>query len=94
MGGRIAVSYEALQSANSQIIQQTGDMDGKLGELRNRLDMMDWGGDDQVAYEEKKLAWDQSYAKILEILEGVGNAVRNAMERYQVTEAANAARFR
>jgi WXG100 family type VII secretion target len=93
MGGRIAVSYEALQSANSQIIQQTGDMDGKLGELRNRLDMMDWGGDDQVAYEEKKLAWDQSYAKILEILEGVGNAVRNAMERYQVTEAANAARF-
>jgi WXG100 family type VII secretion target len=91
--GRIALSYEELESAYAQIQSQSGEMDGTLADLRTQLDAMDWEGADKAAYEESKAQWDAAFAKINEILTGVGNAVNNAKERYAETEAANAARF-
>ncbi|MCH7232975.1 WXG100 family type VII secretion target [Glycomyces sp. L485] len=91
--GRIALSYEELESAYAQIQSQSGEMDGTLTDLRTQLDNMDWQGADKSAYEESKLQWDQAFEKINEILIGVGNAVNNAKQRYAETEAANAARF-
>ncbi|GAB3645213.1 WXG100 family type VII secretion target [Glycomyces tarimensis] len=91
--GRIQLSYEDLESAYAQIQSQSGEMEGTLTDLRTQLDNMDWEGDDKVAYEEAKVQWDQAFAKINEILIGVGNAVNNAKERFAETEAANAARF-
>lgn len=93
MGGRIALSYEELESAHSQILSQSGEMEGTLQDLRTQLDAMDWEGDDKTAYEEAKVQWDNAFAKINEILQGVGTAVNNAKERYMETEAANAQRF-
>ncbi|WP_026924856.1 WXG100 family type VII secretion target [Glycomyces arizonensis] len=93
MGGRIALSYEELESATAQIQSQSGEMEGTLADLRTQLDAMDWEGDDKVAYEEAKVQWDNAFAKINEILQGVGTAVNNAKERYMETEAANASRF-
>lgn len=91
--GRIALRYEELESAYAQIQSQSGEMEGTLADLRSQLDAMDWEGADKAAYEESKIQWDNSFAKINEILQGVGNAVNNARERYAETEAANAARF-
>ncbi|HLU27039.1 MAG TPA: WXG100 family type VII secretion target [Glycomyces sp.] len=91
--GRIALSYEELESAYAQIQSQSGEMEGTLADLRTQLDAMDWEGADKAAYEESKAQWDAAFAKINEILTGVGNAVNNAKERYAETEAANAARF-
>lgn len=91
--GRIALSYEELENAYSQIQSQSGEMEGTLADLRTQLDAMDWQGADKDAYEEAKAEWDEAFAKINEILQGVGTAVNNAKERYAETEAANAARF-
>lgn len=91
--GRIALSYEELESAYAQIQSQSGEMEGTLADLRTQLDAMDWEGADKAAYEEAKIQWDDAFAKINEILVGVGNAVNNAKQRYAETEAANAARF-
>ncbi|GAB3236729.1 hypothetical protein GCM10027447_35330 [Glycomyces halotolerans] len=90
---RIAMSYEELEAAHSQILSQSGEMESTLADLRSQLDAMDWEGSDKAAYEESKLQWDQAFEKINEILQGVGNAVNNAKQRYAETEAANAARF-
>ncbi|THV42427.1 WXG100 family type VII secretion target [Glycomyces buryatensis] len=91
--GRIAMSYEELDAAYSEILSQSGEMEGTLSDLRSQLDNMDWQGADLEAYNESKAQWDAAFEKINEILQGVGNAVNNAKERYQNTEASNAARF-
>ncbi|WP_081913008.1 WXG100 family type VII secretion target [Glycomyces sp. NRRL B-16210] len=93
MSGRIAMSYEELEAATAEIASQSGEMTSTLADLRTQLDAMDWQGADKSSYEEAKLQWDQSFEKINDILEAVGRAVDNAKNRYQETEAANAARF-
>jgi WXG100 family type VII secretion target len=93
MTGRIAMSYEELEAATAEIASQSGEMTGTLADLRSQLDALDWEGDDKASYEEAKIQWDQAFEKINDILEAVGRAVDNAKNRYQETEAANAARF-
>jgi WXG100 family type VII secretion target len=93
MSGRIAMSYEELEAATAEIASQSGEMTSTLADLRTQLDALDWEGADKVSYEEAKLQWDQAFEKINDILEAVGRAVDNAKNRYQETEAANAARF-
>lgn len=93
MGSRIAMSYEELEAATAEIASQSGEMTSTLADLRTQLDALDWQGADKDSYEEAKAQWDASFEKINDILEAVGRAVDNAKQRYQETEAANAARF-
>lgn len=93
MGSRIAMSYEQLEAATAEIATRSGSMTSTLADLRTQLDALDWEGGDKAAYEESKAQWDASFEKINDILEAVGRAVDNAKQRYQDTEAANAARF-
>lgn len=93
MGSRIAMSYEELEAATAEIASQSGEMTSTLADLRTQLDALDWQGADKDSYEDAKAQWDASFEKINDILEAVGRAVDNAKNRYQETEAANAARF-
>jgi WXG100 family type VII secretion target len=87
------MSYEELEAATAEIAAQSGEMTSTLADLRTQLDALDWDGADKAAYEEAKAQWDSAFDKINDILEAVGRAVDNAKNRYQETEAANAARF-
>ncbi|MEU6249163.1 WXG100 family type VII secretion target [Glycomyces sp. NPDC047010] len=94
MAGQIALSYEEMESAYSQIISESGSINDRLSDLATKLDALEWEGADRDAYMEQRAEWDSSMAKINEILEQIGGAVDRARQNYADAEAANAARFR
>ena len=91
--GAIGLSYSEMEAAHSQILSESGAINDTLAELAGKLDQLEWKGADREAYMGQREEWDQSIGKLNEILEMVGNAVNNAMIRYQEAEAANVSRF-
>jgi len=94
MAGAISLDYATMEESYSRIINDSQSINDSLADLGAKLDALEWDGSDREAYMAQREEWEQSMAKLNEILEAVGNAVDNARQRYADTEAANAARFR
>ncbi|PRY54155.1 WXG100 family type VII secretion target [Glycomyces artemisiae] len=94
MAGAISLDYATMEESYSRIINDSQSINDSLADLGAKLDALEWDGADREAYMAQREEWEQSMAKLNEILEAVGNAVDNARQRYADTEAANAARFR
>lgn len=93
MSGTIQLDYQTMEESYSKIISDSQSINDTLSDLANKLDQLEWEGDDREAYMAQRDEWDQSMAKLNEILEAVGTAVDNARQRYADTEAANRSRF-
>ncbi|MFC4334837.1 WXG100 family type VII secretion target [Salininema proteolyticum] len=90
---RIALSYQELEDASQGLKKESDDMVSALEGLIAKLDPIEWDGQDRESYEEAKTECQQALQKILEILNGIGQAVDAAKEAYQEAEANNAKSF-
>ncbi|WP_026925339.1 WXG100 family type VII secretion target [Glycomyces arizonensis] len=82
----IKVEYEELEAAVSEMNTGKEEIEETLGGLRTSLDGLDWMGSDREAYEERKARWDESFANLNTILEGIASTVQMAREQYQEAE--------
>ncbi|MCD0445483.1 WXG100 family type VII secretion target [Glycomyces sp. A-F 0318] len=93
MSGQIQLDYAFMEESSQRIHQDSQSINDTLAELATKLDALEWDDAAAEAYTAQREEWNQSIAKLNEILEQVGTAVDNAKIRYQETEAANRARF-
>ncbi len=90
----ISVNYAQMESAYQQMQSIAGRMDGRLADLRSKLQRITWVGADAEAYSAAQAQWDRSAADLNQVLNEIGLAVSAAHQNYQSTEQANAGLWR
>ncbi|WP_067437964.1 WXG100 family type VII secretion target [Nocardioides jensenii] len=96
MGENIAVGYEALDGAATQLKNRAIDIEDKLNAMERRMIARSdqWTGDASLAFNEARAAWDGAMTDMKNVLQDIGVTVGLSNQEYQATEARNARRFR
>jgi len=90
--GHIAVSFEALATAEQQINQTANQISSQLDELRQMLQPLvsTWTGQAMENYQVQQHNWDGAQRDALQVLQGIGRVVGAAHDAYVNTEKSNA----
>jgi WXG100 family type VII secretion target len=91
--GQIKLDYATMEESSQRIQTDAQSINDALADLATKLDALEWDDAAAEAYQTQRTEWDQSLAKLNELLVQIGTAVDNAKIRYQEVEAANRARF-
>ncbi|SDE42352.1 WXG100 family type VII secretion target [Glycomyces harbinensis] len=91
--GQIKLDYATMEESSQRIHTDAQSINDALADLASKLDALEWEDAAAEAYQAQRTEWDQSLAKLNELLVQIGTAVDNAKIRYQEVEAANRARF-
>ena len=86
----IGVNYAQMESAYQQMQAIARRMDGRLDDLRAKLQRMTWVGSDKESYAACQSQWDSAAADLNAVLGEIGAAVGVAHQNYGQTERANA----
>lgn len=85
----IKVEYARMEQASQQMRTISQEIDGKLDELRSRLQRMQWMGGDAEAYQAHQAQWDAAIRDINQLLNEISGAVGIARANYLSTETSN-----
>lgn len=86
----IQVNYGQMEAASSQMKAIASRIDTELDTLRQKLQRMNWSGEDRTAYDAHQAKWDSAIRDINALLNEIGGAVGIARENYVTTEMNNA----
>lgn len=87
----IRVNYAALDSAQARIKEISRLLNDNLGELKGRLQRLNWVGEDRTAYQQQQQAWDDASENLNTLLGQLGAEVENANRVYRESEMRRAA---
>jgi WXG100 family type VII secretion target len=82
----IIVNYPVLEQTSVTLNNASSFLDNNLGELRGRLQNLDWDGDDATAYAEAQRRWDNAQTNLNTLLGQIGMEVENAKDRFRRNE--------
>lgn len=89
MASRLEVTVSELQQAATNISSSADDYETAAGQLKNAADELaaTWEGDSQVAFVEEQTQAYQWYQKMAEICREFANAMQQAAQKYEETDA-------
>jgi len=90
--GHIAVSFEALATAEQNITACANQISSQLDDLRQMLQPLvsTWSGQAMENYQIQQNNWNQAQNDALQVLQGIGRVVGAAHDAYVNTEKSNA----
>ena len=93
--GLLLVNFGALVQAGADIQKALNELQSQLGELERHAGPLvaSWGGDAQVAYQERQRRWQSAATDLSEILRQIKIAVDDSVVDYQDTERRATQRF-
>jgi ESAT-6 family protein len=83
-------NYAQMESASQRIQGISKAIDSQLDTLRQRLQQLNWSGEDRRAYDQHQAAWDAAVADMNTLLNEIGGGVGIARSNYMTTEMNNA----
>ncbi len=89
MAARLEVTVSELQQAANNINNSADDYEGAANELKNAADELaaTWEGDSQVAFVDEQTRAYEWYRKMAEICRQFANAMQQAAQKYEETDA-------
>jgi early secretory antigenic target protein ESAT-6 len=79
----ISVNYHQMDEAVGRMQTIARRMDGRLADLKAKLQRMSWEGGDREAYRAYQRQWDSSAADLNVLLEDIARRVAEARQGYK-----------
>jgi len=94
--GLLLVNFGALMQAGADIQKALNELQSQLGQLERDAGPLvsTWGGDAQMAYQERQRKWQAAATDLSEILRQIKIAVDESAADYQDTERKATQRFK